>query len=223
MMVGMLVAGIGLVLVGLLAIGYGISIQEFSVGNTLILTGVIGVCSGAILLGLWMAVRELRNIAQRLGAGVPEARGEAAVRPAAPVAATRDSAKAGRLPGRRAVRRQAPSRHRRRRLLPRHRRRGRTKLSSRDHPMPAADAPRTATVGQTEAQFAVFIDVAKRARTRPGAVQRGAAAGSFVAGPSPQAAHRAAGRDRRTAARIVRRCLAESGTRKARRNFAAAA
>jgi hypothetical protein len=79
MMVGMLVAGIGLVLVGLLAIGYGISIQEFSVGNTLILTGVIGVCSGAILLGLWTAVRELRNIAQRLGAGVPEPRSEAAV------------------------------------------------------------------------------------------------------------------------------------------------
>src|SRR5258705_1888234 len=72
MMVGMLVAGIGLVLAGLLAIGFGIPIKEFSVGNTLILTGVIGLCNGAILLWLWAAVRELRNIAQRLGAGVPE-------------------------------------------------------------------------------------------------------------------------------------------------------
>ena len=78
MMVGMLVAGIGLVLAGLLAIGFGIPIKEFSIGNTLILTGVIGVCTGAIMLGLWMAVRELKNIARRLGAGVPSARRGAA-------------------------------------------------------------------------------------------------------------------------------------------------
>ena len=71
MMFGMLVAGVGLVLAGLLAIGYGIQIKEFSVGNTLILAGVIGVCTGAIMLGLGMAVRELQNIARRLGAGLP--------------------------------------------------------------------------------------------------------------------------------------------------------
>jgi hypothetical protein len=82
MMVGMLVAGLGLVLAGLLAIGYGITINEFSTGNTLILAGVIGVCTGAIMLGLWMAVRELKNIAWRLGAGVPQPRGE--VRPVLP-------------------------------------------------------------------------------------------------------------------------------------------
>jgi hypothetical protein len=84
MMVGMLVAGIGLVLAGLLAIGYGISVKEFSVGTTLIECGVIGVCTGAIMLGLWMAVRELRNIARQLGAGVPQPRGEVTVRPALP-------------------------------------------------------------------------------------------------------------------------------------------
>jgi hypothetical protein len=82
----MLVAGIGLVLAGLVAIGFGIPIKEFSTGNTLIIAGVIGVCTGAIMLGLWMAVRELRNIARRLGNGVPEA---------LPVAAARDSAPAG--------------------------------------------------------------------------------------------------------------------------------
>jgi hypothetical protein len=82
----MLVAGIGLVLAGLLAIGFGIPIKEFSTGNTLIIAGVMGVCTGAIMLGLWMAVRELRNIARRLGNGVPEA---------LPVAAARDSAPAG--------------------------------------------------------------------------------------------------------------------------------
>ncbi len=84
MMVGMLVAGIGLVLAGLLAIGYGITINEFSTGNTLILTGVTGFCTGAIMLGLWVAVRELKNIARRLGAGVAQPRGEATVRPVLP-------------------------------------------------------------------------------------------------------------------------------------------
>ena len=57
MMVGMLVAGFGLVLAGLLAVGYGITINEFSTGNTLILTGVTGFCTGAIMLGLSVAVR----------------------------------------------------------------------------------------------------------------------------------------------------------------------
>ncbi|MGE9009324.1 hypothetical protein ACO2JO_12120 [Leptospira interrogans] len=86
MMVGMLVAGIGLVLAGLLAIGYGITINEFSTGNTLILTGATGFCTGVIMLGLWVAVRELRNIARQLGAGAFQARGEAMVRPVLPPA-----------------------------------------------------------------------------------------------------------------------------------------
>ena len=50
MMVAMLIAGIGLVLAGLLAIGVGIPNKEFSVGSTLILAGVTGVCTGAIML-----------------------------------------------------------------------------------------------------------------------------------------------------------------------------
>jgi hypothetical protein len=93
MMFVMLVAAIGLVLAGLLAIAYGIGVQ-LSTGNTLIIAGVIGVCTGAIMLGLWMTVRELKNISRRLGDDVPEARGEAMARPGLPVAATRDSAPA---------------------------------------------------------------------------------------------------------------------------------
>ena len=93
MVFGMLVAAIGLVLAGLLAIAYGIGVQ-LSTGNTMIIAGVIGFCTGAIMLGLWMTVRELKNIARRLGSGVPEARGEAMARPVLPVAATRDSAAA---------------------------------------------------------------------------------------------------------------------------------
>jgi hypothetical protein len=90
----MLVAGIGLVLAGLLAIAYGIGVQ-LSTGNTMIVAGVIGVCTGMIMLGFWTTVRELKNIAKRLGNGPPEVRGEAAARPAPPVAATRDTVHAG--------------------------------------------------------------------------------------------------------------------------------
>mgnify|MGYP001481584453 CR=1 FL=1 len=54
MMFAMLVVGIGLVLAGVLAIGFGIPIKEFSTGNTLIIAGVMGVCSGAIMrCGRW--------------------------------------------------------------------------------------------------------------------------------------------------------------------------
>jgi hypothetical protein len=93
MMVGMLVAGIGFVLAGLLAIGFGIPYKEFSVGGTLILTGVTGVCTGAIMLGLWMTVRELKNIARRLGSGISaEPRAEITAQPLAPAAAPRNQA-----------------------------------------------------------------------------------------------------------------------------------
>jgi hypothetical protein len=94
MMVVMLIAGIGLVVAGLLTIAYGIGVQ-LSTGNTLIIAGVIGFCTGMIMLGLWMTVRELKNITRRLSAGVPEARGEAMGRPVLPVTAERDSAPAG--------------------------------------------------------------------------------------------------------------------------------
>jgi len=63
MMIGMLVAGIGCLLAGLLAIGFGIPINEFGLGNTLILAGAITACSGLIILSLWVAVRELKGIA----------------------------------------------------------------------------------------------------------------------------------------------------------------
>jgi hypothetical protein len=64
----LLIAGIGFLLAGLLAIGFGIPVKEFSFGNTLILTGAIVACTGAMLLGLWVLVRELKNLA--LGSGM---------------------------------------------------------------------------------------------------------------------------------------------------------
>ena len=66
----LLIAGIGLLLAGLLTVGYGI-LLDLSLGNTLILAGAIVACTGAMMLGFWMVVRELKNVARRLGPGVP--------------------------------------------------------------------------------------------------------------------------------------------------------
>lgn len=67
MIILMLIAGLGCLLAGLLAIGLGIPVKEFSFGNTLILTGAVLTCTGLIILAIWVVVRELRNIAERLG------------------------------------------------------------------------------------------------------------------------------------------------------------
>ena len=65
-MMAMLIAGIGLLLGGLLTVGLGIDL-DLSFGNTLIQSGSVVACSGILLLGLWVVVRELKNIARRLG------------------------------------------------------------------------------------------------------------------------------------------------------------
>jgi hypothetical protein len=84
MMVALLVAGIGFILAGLLGIVLGIPVKEFSFGNTLILAGVVGACTGMLMLAFWMVARELKQIAQLLssGAAVP-ARAGNLPRPAA--------------------------------------------------------------------------------------------------------------------------------------------
>jgi hypothetical protein len=86
MMVVLLVAGIGLLLAGLVAIGFGIPINEFGFGNTLIQAGTVAACTGMLLLGLWTAVKELKNIARRLGAAGATA-GSHAENPSQPVPA----------------------------------------------------------------------------------------------------------------------------------------
>jgi hypothetical protein len=73
MLVVMLIAGIGLLLAGLLTVGFGIQL-DLSLGNTLILAGAIVACTGIVMLGLWTVVRELRGIAPRLGAARSESR-----------------------------------------------------------------------------------------------------------------------------------------------------
>jgi hypothetical protein len=65
-MLGLLVAGLVVLIVGLLAIGFGIPVKEFSFGNTLILSGVLGACTGAVLVAFWLILRELRGISLAL-------------------------------------------------------------------------------------------------------------------------------------------------------------
>jgi hypothetical protein len=93
MSVVVLVAGIGLLLAGLLAVLFGLPIKEFGFGNTLILVGAISVCSGMLMLGLWAVIRELKNIARRLGPGVvTDQRLASALQPAASTATPADEA-----------------------------------------------------------------------------------------------------------------------------------
>jgi len=66
----LLIGGIGLLLGGLLTVGLGIQL-DLSFGNTLLLAGAIVACTGVIMLGLWIALRELKALAWQLGSGMP--------------------------------------------------------------------------------------------------------------------------------------------------------
>ena len=66
MVSALLITGILSVLVGLMGIVYGVSVQAFSLGNTLIVAGATATCTGMLLIGLWVVVGELRNMARRL-------------------------------------------------------------------------------------------------------------------------------------------------------------
>ncbi|QPF86971.1 DUF308 domain-containing protein [Bradyrhizobium genosp. L] len=92
MMVALLVVGGALVVAGLAAVGFGVPYKEFSVGGTLIETGVVGVCSGVIVLAVAAVVRQLQIIAQRLG---PLAAGARAELPAATLATSPHSPASG--------------------------------------------------------------------------------------------------------------------------------
>jgi len=75
MSVVLFVIGLLITAAGFVTIGFGIPINAFSLGNTLIISGTVAVCSGLILIGLSMAVRQLKRIADALRsqAGMPKA------------------------------------------------------------------------------------------------------------------------------------------------------
>ena len=58
-MIVLLAAGIGVCIMGLLAIGFGIPISDTSFGNALLIAGVVILCTGLILVGMWLVAREL--------------------------------------------------------------------------------------------------------------------------------------------------------------------
>jgi hypothetical protein len=84
----LLIAGIAVLAAGLLAVAFGIPVKEFSFGNTLILAGAAAACTGVIMLGLAVVVRELQNIARRLGPPNPASAGRAKGEPQLPAAAS---------------------------------------------------------------------------------------------------------------------------------------
>jgi hypothetical protein len=92
MMTMLLIAGIAVLAAGLLAVALGIPVKEFSLGNTLILAGAVAACTGVILLGLAVVVRELQNIARRLGPASPAEAGGVKSKPQLPVPAANQPA-----------------------------------------------------------------------------------------------------------------------------------
>lgn len=83
----LLIAGIAVLAAGLLAVALGIPVKEFSFGNTLILAGAVAACTGIIMLGLAVVVRELQNIARRLGPATPAGAAHAKTEPQLPAPA----------------------------------------------------------------------------------------------------------------------------------------
>jgi hypothetical protein len=57
---------------GVVALGFGIPISEFSLGNTMIVAGTIAAAAGLILIGLGAAVGQLNQIANALRPGAAE-------------------------------------------------------------------------------------------------------------------------------------------------------
>lgn len=72
-MIALLLAGTLMLCAGGLAIVFGISIKEFSFGNTMIVSGTVAASAGLILIGLGIVVREVKQLSRRLGAApLPE-------------------------------------------------------------------------------------------------------------------------------------------------------
>jgi len=91
MMMLLLMAGIGALLGGVVAILFGIPVKEFSFGNTLIVVGAMAACTGLIMIALSVVVGELKLIARRLGSRVAaDAQQRPALAPDLPDAADDD-------------------------------------------------------------------------------------------------------------------------------------
>ncbi len=66
MSLGLYVMGVLLTAIGVITVGFGIPINEFSLGNTLIIAGTSAIAGGVVVIGLAAAVRQLNRIADAL-------------------------------------------------------------------------------------------------------------------------------------------------------------
>src|SRR6266508_1499232 len=66
MSVILLILGIVVAAAGIAAVGFGIPINEFTLGTTLIITGTTALTGGLILIGLSAVVTELGRVAEGL-------------------------------------------------------------------------------------------------------------------------------------------------------------
>lgn len=84
-MIVLLAAGVGVSVLGLLAVGVGIPISDSSFGNALLIAGVVVLCTGLILIGMWFVGRELARVAKLLaqGARPPGSPDTVSIRPSA--------------------------------------------------------------------------------------------------------------------------------------------
>src|SRR5712691_994889 len=90
MSVIVLVLGILITGAGLVAIGFGIPINDLSLGQTLITAGTTALAGGLILVGLAAAVAELTKIAEAVrprAAGRAARAGDGKIKPEAPAPA----------------------------------------------------------------------------------------------------------------------------------------
>lgn len=64
----LLAAGAGITLLGLLAMLFGFPINETSLGNALLIGGVVVLCTGLLIVSMWFVGRQLERIAKLLAA-----------------------------------------------------------------------------------------------------------------------------------------------------------
>jgi hypothetical protein len=69
----LLLLGIVTAAAGMAAVMFGIPINEFSIGTTLIVAGTTALVGGLILMGLAAVVNELRQVAEGLSTRIAQA------------------------------------------------------------------------------------------------------------------------------------------------------
>jgi hypothetical protein len=181
MMTMLLIAGIAVLAAGLLAVAFGIPVKEFSFGNTLILAGVVAACSGAILLGLAMVVRELQNIGRRLSPANPAAARRAKSEPQLAVPGA-DQAASANPDGAEPAGKQPPATPWQEDLAARDRGRG------RDDSVPEAAAPPEPAAATKPRRNLLFSSSSRRERERAAPAPDGRAADPAPAPPAPKEA-----------------------------------